>query len=422
MIVVLAPPTPAPDRAVALTRTAREPAPVAMRAQGAVGRALAPRRFRGVEPEQRAAAARRGPTGSARVARGGPTPTHPAAPQVRPLIGDGPRVDLVTVEDPQALSPCERLHADALVRELEAQARRALRHGHEPGRALENAERFPSLPTWLDLRGSALAVHALHHPGAARLAHGFSFQDLRAPRLGGGRSALDVLRAQIGGCRADAMAERVRAFCAAPMSDEARLLLAGSADGRALRQTALLAADAVARYRDRWGAGARIVAVGAGTGEGAAAIADRVGTRSLTLLDRDPLAVAAACAIHGDDIRATLVERDLATGLAAATGRGFDVVDLGGTLATLADPAAVALLRAARRALRPGGVLVASNMLAARPQATFFEHVVRWPQIMRRSPAQLAGLIAAAGIAQDVSLAVAAGAPLHVLATIDTAS
>ena len=340
---------------------------------------------------------------------------------VRPLIGDGPRVDVVAVTDPQALSPYERLHCDALVRELEAQARRALRRGREAGRALENEERFPSLQAWLALRASALAVHALHHPGAARLAHGFSFEDLLAPRPHG-RSALDLLRAQVGADRADAIGARVRAFCEAPMSDEARLLLAGSADGRAVRQTASLAADAVARRRERWGTAARIVAVGAGTGEGAAAIAARLGTQALTLLDRDPLALAAAYAIHGDGVKATLVEHDLATGLAAATGRGFDVVDLGGTLGTLSDRAGVALLRAARHALRPGGVVLLSNMLAARPQETFFEHVVRWPQIVRRSPAQLAALIAAAGVASDVSFAVAAGAPLHVLATIDSAS
>ena len=62
-------------------------------------------------------------------------------------------------------------------------------------------------------------------------------------------------------------------------------------------------------------------------------------------------------------------------------------------------------------------------MLVNRPQVTFFEHVVRWQGVARRSPAQLARLIAAAGFPpQAVALAIPASAPVHVVATIDGAA
>jgi SAM-dependent methyltransferase len=107
----------------------------------------------------------------------------------------------------------------------------------------------------------------------------------------------------------------------------------------------------------------------------------------------------------------------------AASGR-FDVVDLaGGVLDALPDGAVVELLRTARRALRPGGVVVAATMLDRRPQQTLLDRVLRWPAVIQRPASELARLVDAAGFpARQVSLAIGATAPVYAIATIDSAA
>lgn len=349
-----------------------------------------------------------------------------AVPVARPLRVDGPPISMVTIADHEALAVHEQLIADALIAELEAQARRALRGGTGSS-ALLDEERYPSMAQWLALRGTALALHPLHRPSSARLAHGFEFSDFLAPRWHGD-SAVDVLRGLLGGERAGRIVERHRAFCDTPMSAEARLLLTGSADARAIRQRSAIAAHQVAALGDRWQRGVRIAAVGAGSGDAAAELAARLDTRSLTLIDRDPMALAAAHVVSCGRLPGATVRPVIATGaaeaaLAGEARGGFDVIDLRGALGTLHDAGGAALLRAARAALRPGGVIVAANMLADRPQQTFLDHVLRWPAVMQRSPAQLARVIASAGFdKRQVSLAIPATAPVCVIATVDTAA
>lgn len=393
-------------------------------ADSAARRALSPRRFTGVALEGRVAsrpAARR-------------TAHHPGRPaaratliaKARPLPLDGPPIDMVTVTDLEALAVRDQLVADGLVAELEAQARRAQRSGYDGSAGLEHPERYPSMPQWLALRGSALALHSLHHPShAARLARGFGFDAFLRP-LFDGESAVDALRALLGPERSGRVIDRHRVFCETPMSDEARLLMGGAVDARAIRQRALLAAHAVVSRGSRWGAGPRIAAVGAGTGDAVAQIAAGLGAGRLTLVDRDPMALAAASVVTsrlvpGMDVHVTLARRGLVAELAAAGT--FDVIDLTGALDTLPDGAVVELLRAARRALRPGGVVVAASMLDRRPQQTLLDRVLRWPAVTQRSAGALADLIGAAGFpAGQISLAIGATAPVYAIATIDTAA
>jgi SAM-dependent methyltransferase len=334
---------------------------------------------------------------------------------------------MVTIADPEALGIHDQLAADGLIAELESQARRALRNGRDPGAELEDGERYPSLPQWLALRGSTLALHPMQRPAAARLADGFSFEDLMAPRLDG-ISAAAALREQLGPRRAGVIVERQRAFCAAPMSEEARLLVGGAIDAQAVRRRSLIAAHTIATLGDRWDDGVRIACVGA-TGDGAAQLAAAVAGHApeLTLIGRDPMALVAAQVVAqarmpGLSVRAKLTRRGVVVALAelAATG-GADVVDLATALGALPDGAAVTLLRAARHALRPGGVIVAANMLAERPQQTYLEHVVGWPSVVQRPPARLGELAAAAGFGDEqVALAIPAAAPAYAIATIDT--
>ncbi len=346
--------------------------------------------------------------------------------QHRPLRTGGPAIDAVSIADPCALGVHDQLAADGLIAELESQARRALRHGQDPGAELRDGDRYPSLPQWLALRGSTLALHAMQRPASARLADGFGFEDLLAPRLDG-VSALGALRQQLGGERAGVIAERLRAFCAAPMSEEARLLVGGAIDAQAVRLRGLIAAHTIATRAERWDR-VRIACVGA-TGDGAAQLAAAVAGHApeLTLIGRDPMALVAAEVVargrsRGASVHAELARAGVAPALAglAASG-GVDVIDLATALAALPDGAAVTLLRAARAGLAPGGVIVAANMLDARPQQTYVEHVVGWPSAVRRSPARLAELVAAAGFpGRQVSLAIPAAAPACAIATIDT--
>jgi SAM-dependent methyltransferase len=392
-------------------------------ATSAARRALAQRRrFTGVTPELRLASrhiARR-PGFAATPASFGPAPT------TRPLHIAGPPIDMVTISDPEALPMHEQSVADGLVAELEAQARRAERSGYEGCRGLAHPERYPSMAQWLALRGSALALHSLHRPSQAqRLARGFDFDAFLRP-LFDGESAVDVLRALLGPERAAAVIERHRVFCETPMSDEARLLMAGAVDARAIRQRALIAGHTLAARRERWGAGTRIAAVGAGTGDAVAQIATDLQADVLTLIDRDPMALAAATVVTGDlapgvRLHAKLARRGAVAELSAAGS--FDVVDLCGALDTQPDGAAVELLRSARRALRPGGVVVAASMLDRRPQQTLLDEVLHWPAVNQRPSAELARLIDAAGFpTRQVSLAIPATAPVYAIATIDTAA
>ena len=143
-------------------------------AESVVRRALAPRRFAGVTLESPAALrAARGSTRHAVRRPGSSIATIPARrTTARPLHLQGPPVDLVTISDPETLPVHEQLVADGLVAELEAQARRALRSGYEHCCGLAHADRYPSLPQWLALRGSAFALHSLLPPVAGRSARG----------------------------------------------------------------------------------------------------------------------------------------------------------------------------------------------------------------------------------------------------------
>ena len=248
-----------------------------------------------------------------------PSPPSAFRARHRPLRTRGPAIDAVSIADPGALGVHDQLAADGLVAELESQARRALRSGRDPGAELRDGERYPSLPQWLALRGSTLALHAMQRPSrSARLADGLHFEDLLAPRLDG-ISAVDALREQLGDERAAVIAERHRAFCEAPMSEEARLLSAARSTRGPSGARDLIAAHTVATRAERWDR-VRIACVGA-TGDGAAALAAAApGTPAeLTLIGRDPMALVGAEVVaqarsQGTRVRAELARAGVARG------------------------------------------------------------------------------------------------------------
>ena len=112
------------------------------------------------------------------------------------------RSTMVTIRDPEALPAHEQSVADGLVAELEAQARRAQRSGYDGCAGLAHHERYPSMPQWLALRGSALALHSLHRPSQADRLARVRLRRLPAPavrRRVGRRHAAHAARARARG-------------------------------------------------------------------------------------------------------------------------------------------------------------------------------------------------------------------------------
>jgi SAM-dependent methyltransferase len=247
-----------------------------------------------------------------------------------------------------------------------------------------------------------------------------------------------VLEAVLGAERAGRIARRHEAFCDAPMTDAGRLFMRGAMDPMAIRQRAIVTAQMIAARQGRWSGDVQIASVACGAAGPVAQIAagiDGPGIESigLTLLDRDPMALAAAQVIAREDLPAATLRSQLvdlvdmqscrAVDLKPMAGDGWDVVDVLGLFEYLPDALAVDLLRSARAALRPQGIVVVANMLDQRPQQTFFSDVVRWPAVIQRSPERFMRLIEAAGFRRrQVALAIPEAAPIYTVAAIDTAA
>lgn len=126
----------------------------------------------------------------------------------------------------------------------------------------------------------------------------------------------------------------------------------------------------------------------------------------VSLVDRDPIALAAANAVastagvaaHAQVADLVNIRQGSAMDLRPLVGTGVDIVEMLGLFEYLPDAIAVDLLRQARQILRPGGVVIVGNMLDKRPNQTFFQHVIRWPRLHQRSIDQVCRLVAAAGL------------------------
>jgi hypothetical protein len=74
-----------------------------------------------------------------------------------------------------------------------------------------------------------------------------------------------------------------------------------------------------------------------------------------------------------------------------------DLIEMLGLFEYLPDRLAVDFLVRCRDAITRGGAVILANMLPDRPQQTFFQHLVQWPRLRRRSVADLRRLVASAG-------------------------
>lgn len=347
--------------------------------------------------------------------------------------GSPAHVQLRSVPDPQGLDAAEQLLADLLIAKLEGEVAHMTRE--QPGvSALLDEQRFPSFSPWMGMRKSALALHTAYRAGSqTRCAWGLEPDVFTTPAFGG-LSAVEALAQQVGSEIAARIHARHEAFLAAPLSPAGRLILAGCLDAQAVRARATLAASLIqARFETR-SAPVRLASVACGAAGPIAETARKLGERGvpvdgLTLLDRDPMALAAGGsiarqALHGFDPELRIVDlidvpKRRAVELVPYAGPGWDVVDILGLFEYLPDSFAIELARNAVAACRPGGIVVVANMLDERPQQAFFSKVMQWPAVIQRSPDELRGLLDRAGIAREqVTLVGGREAPIYAVAGI----
>jgi SAM-dependent methyltransferase len=284
------------------------------------------------------------------------------------------------------------------------------------------------------MRGSALALHTVYRAGTVdRCAWELPRMLFTSPQFDG-RSAVEVLEEKVGAAKAARIHARHEEFLAAPLLPAGRLVLAGSADCRAVRARAGLAASLIMDRFELRTSPVRLASVACGAAgpiaETARALDQHgVPVEGLALIDRDPMALVAGRrivrdALEGADPELLLVDlidgaRERAVDLTSYCGPGWDVVDILGLFEYLPDPLAVDLLRNAVAACRPGGIVVVANMLDERPQQAFFSKVIQWPAVIQRSVAKLLELIVRAGVrSEQVALVASPDAPIYAVAGI----
>lgn len=77
------------------------------------------------------------------------------------------------------------------------------------------------------------------------------------------------------------------------------------------------------------------------------------------------------------------------------------MVDALGIFEYFDDQRSVLFLKNAYRLVRPGGVMVAANMLSDRPELAFNQRGIGWPKIFLRSREELKQLVVRAGVPVD---------------------
>lgn len=338
---------------------------------------------------------------------------------------------LASVPDPHGLNAADQALADQLIAEMEAEVNEAPLD--EPGvSALLDEKRFPGFSAWMGMRGSALALHTIYRAGTVnRFAWQLPPKVFTSPRFDG-QSAVEVLEQKVGAAKAARIHARHESFLTASLLPAGRLVLGGSADCRAVRARAALAASLIkARFQSRTSP-LRLASVACGAAgpiaETARALAERgVPLEGLALLDRDPMALAAGRhvaqqALNGvapELLLVDLIDGRRAVDLKPYCGPGWDVVDILGLFEYLPTSLAVDLVRNAIAACRPGGIVVVANMLDERPQQAFFSKVIQWPAVIQRSPTELLGLLRRAGTTREqIGFVASPDVPVYAVAGI----
>ncbi len=215
------------------------------------------------------------------------------------------------------------------------------------------------------------------------------------------------------------------------------MCLQGHRDARAIRTRAIAATELILERSSRWQDPTRIASLACGAAHPVARMSEELKDRgiqvaSVSLLDRDPLALAAGRSVmtqEAPDLPLNIFLTDLldleqlrAVDLRPQLGTASQqVVEMLGLFEYLPDMMAVDLLRRVREVLAPGALVVFANMLQPRPGQDSFEHVIQWPALFQRSIPELADIVLSAGYPMEQLTVVVPDDFVYQVALIDTA-
>lgn len=322
----------------------------------------------------------------------------------------GRHVDYRDIADSAAPGAAEQAEIDEVIAALEQQTLAGMAETGCNPRILFDEGRFPSEARWLTMRKSALCLHSFYRAGdASTLGGELVWGDFDKP-LVAGRKPLQILEDTYPPRMVEGIVETYRRFLETPLTSTGDRFLRGALDGRAVRTRAQAAIELVVEHaegRQESHRAIHLASLGCGAAEPVVRMAQALKSAhldvSLTLVDRDPMALSAARAVVGDQCRSTIhmgdlirmatqSDADLNTVLQSA-----DITEMLGLFEYLTDSTALLIMRRLHTAMRPGSLMVLGNMLEARAQQVFFEHVVRWPRLHQRSIAKVLAMAEAAG-------------------------
>lgn len=348
----------------------------------------------------------------------------PSAPDVLERALEMQRVlDLL---DPAHLGE-DHLEAQRQLAVLETRTMEAIRAtGVNPNLLLDEAA-WPAVPAWMGMRKQAIALHPIYRPqGLGVLGGTLHPEHLRRP-LAGSLDAFTILEQQSGAAVARRIRERYDTFLTTEVTPQARWLLVAHVDARAIRWRAAASARLALEAARGWTGPVNLVSLACGAAGPVALLVDQlhaqgIDVASLTLVDKDPVALAAGRAVasqHLDPqvLRVELFDLiDTSTGAAYPLGAlvpagGAHMVEILGLFEYLPDFVAVNLLREVKAQLHPTGMVLLGNMLDVRPGQDSFTHVIQWPRLVQRSVTQVLELAFQAGY--DLSRSTVAVPPAH---------
>ncbi|HEX2903988.1 MAG TPA: class I SAM-dependent methyltransferase [Jatrophihabitans sp.] len=354
------------------------------------------------------------------------------------MLARGAKAELVDFVDPSAFIGEEAIDARKLIDRARAETSTARRSGQPNPLVLRNGIDGPGCKWWLDLRKSAIALHPLYEAGRWQLmGDGVTMDDISRPFPWGATPARE-LSALVGDDAAHRAIAKYEAFLNVPVADAPLTFMRGCLDAAAIRSRAAAAAFLVGERLERWSdEPVRMASLACGAAKPIARMAAEIAERGLaverlTLLDRDPLALAAGRAVaeaSAPDVRVEVVLSDLLVIaemraidlLSVLGGQRQDVVEMLGLFEYLPDLLAIDLLRRAGAALRENGLIVFANMLTPRPEQDVFSDVIQWPAVIQRSMDEVLDLVEAAGYPpHSVSIIVPEGELIYQIVLIDT--
>lgn len=355
--------------------------------------------------------------------------------QLHAVKARGAKAELLEVDDPHSLDGPRLVQAMDAVREVRDRTMREIGAGLMNPQLLREDR---AVEAWMRLRKHALALHPIYVAGEhGTLGSGVTPTSLRQCEIGG-RPPADILVELIGAERAQARLQAYDHFLTSPYTEWASYLMQGTLDGRAIRTRALAAAGLLGESLSARTAPVTMASLACGAAGPAVDIladlhARGVAVDGLTMLDRDPLALAVASEVTnqrdpGVPVRLLLndlvdLERFEAIDLAAVLGpESMTAVEMLGLFEYLPDQLAVSLLQHVAAALEPGGLIVFANMLTPRPEQDVFEHVIQWPSLFQRRADQVLDLIEAAGFSPaQTHFVIPEGDLVYQIVLIDTA-